>query len=403
MRKEEYAKHIKERLGAEPRLMPCLMKVLSACEEKIPGQITLCSIDDIELFSLVCLFHNNALKVRNGKIVLYPEKMVEAGIDFKLWLDAASAWLDSGTCRKRSIEESPEQLIAKLEMLYPAFGNSLQMLRRKISSVKKKITELGGIAAFEYYRLALDAATCLKDADTIISPAEFGVKLTGDSKRFKVGSAAWNLTAALLAEELGLPEEKIMASCGIQENPTASTVTVFGPFICYRGEEKLDWISRLWHVGEAAILHAGNLEHLTRIEIQGAALPELITCENESPFNYLQRTSDLPPLVYTGGFPNSSVKRFLSLLPEQTKILHWGDTDPEGLAIAGMLNRIRPVKLFRCTIDECTKLKSALRPLDDRKRKRAENMLNDPNFPFRAELKFSLEYGWLEQEAWTPF
>lgn len=68
------------------------MKVLSVCEKKIPGQITLCSINDIELFSLVCLFHNSALKVRNGKIVLYPEKMAEAGINFKLWLKH-EAWM----------------------------------------------------------------------------------------------------------------------------------------------------------------------------------------------------------------------------------------------------------------------------------------------------------------------
>ncbi|MFA6717155.1 MAG: DUF2399 domain-containing protein, partial [Victivallaceae bacterium] len=129
----------------------------------------------------------------------------------------------------------------------------------------------------------------------------------------------------------------------------------------------------------------------------------IITCENESPFNFMRREPDLPPLVYTAGFPNSTVRRFLALLPKQTKIRHWGDTDPEGLAIAAIINRIRPVELFRCGIAECEKLSGSLIPLDKRKRKRGEVMLRDSKFPFRRELEFSLNYGWLEQESWTPF
>ncbi|MDD5698596.1 MAG: DUF2220 family protein [Victivallaceae bacterium] len=403
MNEYDYRKLIRARLDAAPRLEQYLKKVVACCSAKIPGQITLDAFGKVELFTMGQLFHPQALKIRSGKVVLIPQKMIEAGIDFKSWLEAAASLVAVGLNSEGKKGESPEQLIGKLEMLYPAFSAAFEILKEQNSAVKKKITVLGFDAALAHYRLALDAAEYLMNSEVMLSPAEFGAKFTGNSKSFKPGSAIWNLSAMLLAAELNVAPETVMSACGLIENPTASTVAVYGTFICYRGDTRLDWISELWKLGEAAILHAGNLEHLTRIEIEDAAVPEVITCENESPFNFMRREPDLPPLVYTAGFPNSTVRRFLALLPQQTEIRHWGDTDPEGLAIAAIINRIRPVELFRCGINECEKLSGSLIPLDKRKRKRGEVILRDSKFPFRRELEFSLNHGWLEQESWTQF
>ena len=401
MDQSAYRQLIETALKADARLEPCLRKVVAACTASVPGQITLGSANDIDHFELARLFHPRAVKERYGKIVLLPAKMIEAGIDFPVWLKAAAELVPTAPAVNR--DSAPETLLGKLAMLYPGFPTAMSMLNAKNSAVKKKITESGFDAALAHYRLALDAAARLRQAAAVVSPAEFGAKLTGNSKSFKPGSALWNLTAAILAEELDAPVDTVMASCGLLENSTASTVTVYGPFLCCRNDGALDWVNRLRQHGEAAILHAGNLAPLSRIEIAGQATPEVITCENESPFNLMLKTPGLSPLIYTAGMPNSAVRRFLSLLPERTVIRHWGDTDPEGLAIAAMLNRIRPVTLFRCGRDEVEKFTRSLRPLDERKRRRGETLLADPDFPFRDELRFTLEHGWLEQEAWTPF
>ena len=105
-------------------------------------------------------------------------------------------------------------------------------------------------------------------------------------------------------------------------------------------------------------------------------------------------------LIYTAGFPNSAVKRFVSLLSGNLNFLHWGDTDPEGLAIAAILNELKPLQLYRCDIETCRRQNKNLIKLTENKIKRAHKMLEFESFPFSEELKFTLQNGWLEQEAW---
>jgi hypothetical protein len=42
-----------------------------------------------------------------------------------------------------------------------------------------------------------------------------------------------------------------------------------------------------------------------------------------------------------------------------------------------------------------------LRQSDEKKLKRGRKLLALSDFPFRKELEFTLENGWLEQEAWN--
>jgi len=149
------------------------------------------------------------------------------------------------------------------------------------------------------------------------------------------------------------------------------------------------------------MLSMDNLRQISSITFECSGQEKIVLCENESPFNQLLREN--MPSVYTAGFPNSAVKSFIALLAGEFELCHWGDTDPEGLEIAALLNNIKPVKLYRCEIEDCKRLKQALKELDERKRKRAMQILQVPTFPFRKELEFTINNGWLEQEAWTPF
>ena len=126
----------------------------------------------------------------------------------------------------------------------------------------------------------------------------------------------------------------------------------------------------------------------------------ILTCENESPFNNLIRSPENKALIYTAGYPNSAVKRFIFLFNDKHEFLHWGDSDPEGLEIAAILHKIKPLQLYRCGITDCQRLKSYLKPLTTRKQNRAKKMLEAGNCPFKQALEFTLQYGWLEQEAW---
>jgi DNA topoisomerase VI subunit A len=144
-----------------------------------------------------------------------------------------------------------------------------------------------------------------------------------------------------------------------------------------------------------------NLRQISRITFECHELEKIVLCENESPFNQLLRENTAS--VYTAGFPNSAVKKFISILEGEFELMHWGDTDPEGLEIAALLNNIKPVKLYRCQIEDCKRLQHALKELGARKHKRAVQLLTSYNFPFKKELEFTINNGWLEQEAWMPF
>lgn len=399
MEEGRYTSGIRKILEKSPELKHPLEKVLRAfsCrKEEWPGQITICGSGDFDLFTLNSLFPRSVLKHRGDKIVFFSERM-PAEIRIEDWLASVSEVV----CPEKEKQGSGEDLlIGRLDMFFSKSGASIAALREDLSAVRRKISELGSEKAFAYYHTVLDAVDFLRGNDQTISPAELGARICDDSKAFRRGSSMWSIASKLLAEELCSSPESAMTECGVTENPTSLTVTVFGPFICHWGDESSDWISRLWEHGEAATLNAGNLGHLDRISMK-MAMP-LLSCENESPFNRMMREHDQHALVYSAGFPNSAVKRFISLVAGNVGYFHWGDTDPEGLAIAAILNGIKPLELCRCNAEECTRHRHALRHLDEKKRKRGLKMLESSDFPFRKELEFTLEHGWLEQESWLP-
>ena len=194
----------------------------------------------------------------------------------------------------------------------------------------------------------------------------------------------------------------ILSEHGVFNNATGSKVTVFGPLVYVKHGEMYDWIARLHAAGESATLSWDNLRDIEKIELPLDT--EIITCENETPFNHLIRERHPGLIVYTAGYPNSAVNRLIRLLPpENGPIRHWGDSDFDGFLIASMLHEIRPVRLWRCDLATLHRCCDKMRAMDDGQRSRAEALLEQrPDFVFGEELQFSMHNGWLEQESWIP-
>jgi hypothetical protein len=234
--------------------------------------------------------------------------------------------------------------------------------------------------------------------------ADIGARFYGSSKALRPGEARRFLASGLAALE-GLDEEQVelgevLRRFGICDNPTALKVTVFGPLRLRKRGRWLDWVEQLHALGEAATLSLGNLDGVDVVDIPGEA-PVVHTCENETPFCRLVRELFPGVLVYTEGYPNTAVRRLLNLLPTMATLRHWGDSDLDGLRIAAILGEDRPLQLWRCGGADLERQRERLVPLDDDQQRRARHWLQaHPEFPFGAELAFTLAHGWLEQESW---
>ena len=62
-----------------------------------------------------------------------------------------------------------------------------------------------------------------------------------------------------LRQKAGIPPEQrtddqLLEDFGLTANPTASTVTVFGPFRYQWETQPMEWISQLWKLGQSAML-----------------------------------------------------------------------------------------------------------------------------------------------------
>lgn len=241
--------------------------------------------------------------------------------------------------------------------------------------------------------------------------ADLGATFCGDSKALRSGDLLRLVGDWLLLVEGGLDclnaENRAAAlkRHNVVENPTAIKVTLFGPLIYEKAGRRFDWIKQLWLLGETATLSWDNLHYLDAlmIDLPPGFSPRVMTCENETPFCRLVRERCEGVLIYTEGYANAAVIRVLhSLRPTDFELLHWGDTDLDGLRIAEILHRVHPLRLWRCDATEAARHRSLLKPPDERKKHRAESFLeNHRDFRFAEELRFTIERGWLEQENWS--
>ncbi len=339
--------------------------------------------------------------------------------------------------RKRQAMGDAHLLLRRCELAFPGFGPiwNLEAKQEKqagpmawrglpditaavMARSLKEVQE-------EYFQLA--EATCfLLSSHAPVGLADLSARFFTDSKTLKTTpSLVKKLTCWLMImgeadgkygfEEAGDvgPDDRLSdnarsllwAKFGLVENATAIKVTVYGPLVyAHQRGIQADWIFQLHRLGETATLSLDNLQNMAAI-----TLPEntpVITCENETPFYTMVRAQTPGLIVYTAGYPNTAVIRLLQLLAETRSerhpILHWGDSDLDGLRIAAIINQIHPVQLWRCNLPELERHSSALLPISPDRLQRAQTYQeNHPDFPFRDELTFTIENGWLEQEKWS--
>lgn len=191
-----------------------------------------------------------------------------------------------------------------------------------------------------------------------------------------------------------------LSNHGVVETGGSVTVMVYGRVVYRKTGIDFDQIRRLSEIGEAAVLSASNLQEVDEIHVPPDTT--LITVENESPFATLVRDRYPGIILYTQGFPNAAVRKLYHLIgehPNCVRRIHWGDSDPAGLRIAAILHEIQPLELWRCEYDSLVLHRDLMQPLSLSARESGERILaGDENFPFRRELRFTLENGWLEQE-----
>jgi len=399
MNKRKYLEYMNEAIIAAPILKDILITILKKCEYRntIPKSITICENIPNVFSDLLRLFPSEAIKEQKGKYIIIPQKIAKQN-DLEQWLSGA-AKVANFSYTKNDLAKD-QFLIERLRFQFPQLDAAVDYLSKTTSTVKRRITQDGYDKAIIFYKHALMAVDFLKNNNIQLSLSDLGVRITSNSKSLRRETALFKTTLKLLSSELSCSEDEVMTICGVADNPTSISVTIFGPFVYKVHEERFDWIKRLWEHGEAVTLNYTNIKNMDKIIVESDFCSNIISCENESPFNAMMRKNPKSVLIYTSGFPNTAVKRFISLLEGDFSLFHWGDTDPEGFLIASTLNKIKPLKLFRCDIEECKRLKLYLRDLDQKKQTKAKKLLQSKDFAFTSELSFSLHNGWLEQEAW---
>jgi hypothetical protein len=399
---------LEDLLRHAPALRPYLETMFKryASRGKLPKTMTLGPhLPAADLLALRhCFGVRHVTPAADGKVRVQLERFLkDSSTAAEFWL----AGLGGVLGLNRSVAATPGEgdefatLLDRLRLQHASLSHLLgpvfdrPALRRKHAARPEALAE-------QLDRLCRGAAELLTSPD-FCRLSNLGVQLFNDSKALRKGTENYNLLGNLLCEFFGedLPDrETAYERCGVGDNPTAVKVTVYGPFTYLRRGRLYHWPRELWEVGEPAVLSLANLREISEIRLPATA--ELITCENETPFNDLIQAIPGAALLYTAGYPNSAVRQFLRKLgPLAAPLRHWGDSDPDGYLIAQALAAIQPLRLWRCDLRSLQQACGRLRPLTGTKLARGRRLLeNHPDFPFAAELRYALEHGWLEQEAW---
>ncbi len=299
-------------------------------------------------------------------------------------------------------------LITRLKLAFPDFGvitenvsTSHDILKRMFKNETEQHVTTTCFQAVETLRFLLKNKTP-------ITISELGARFFNNSKLLRQGEIRHLLLRWLNTYCPDLDhtenEDQVWATYHVYHDRLTVNAVIFGPIVYTKSGKKFDWILKLHEQGEAATISWANLQGIEKIEWQGPSgrPPNLICCENEAPFSQLIRQKTNDCIFFTSGFPGSAVCKIYELLaPQMASCSHWGDTDPNGLYIASILHSIYPLQLFRCDIETLRQHEQHLLPLSRKQVQRAEFILkNKPHFPFRNELAYTLDNGWLEQENW---
>ena len=329
------------------------------------------------------------------------------------WIDGLHEALGLARRHRRVEEEQSQQaaetLLARLRLAFPELTPIHDHLAGQFETVcRLAITGLD-LLQEEYFRAGVIVNFLRRNREPVTF-SELGAQYCGDSKALR----RTGLTG-LVADWLRIMEEQendawndgaetVWTRHHVVQDRLAVQATVFGPLLYKKNGRPHHLIHELWQAGEPATLSWQNIAGIERLcpARATAADFELITCENEATFSRLVRDRQPGVLLYTCGFPNDAVLSLYRLLaPESLRCRHWGDSDLAGLRIAAMLHAVHPLQLWRSDLATLTRHQDRLLPLTSEQQNQVDRFLaRHPDFPFGAELRFTREHGWLEQESW---
>ncbi len=367
-------------------------------------------LDSAQLSTLANFFGLDPLRVNSKEEVrLHFTDLLRNGSESQ-WLvkigDALGYPLEQQT-EIKSNSESLKSILASLLLAYPDLQNLIAVLRANPYQLS---TMLKGNSKESV------KATCFKTAEIItfltenkevITVSDLGARFYNNSKALRQGELRTLLISwlALCRSDSDYPNEAaLFAEYHVIHDRLTVNAVLYGPVIYEKNVTKYDWIEQLYRAGEAATIGWSNMQNMDKIFFKDGHSnpPDLITCENEAPLTNLIQQRKNSCLIFTSGFPSSAVQKLYQLLaPQAANCYHWGDSDPAGLRIAAIMHSLHPLHLYRCDVQTLRQHQKHLLPLTQKQKNTCIHIVNSqPNFPFREELLFCLDNGWLEQESW---
>jgi hypothetical protein len=284
-------------------------------------------------------------------------------------------------------------------LMYPQYAEMLNGLRNTEELTRLFQNHADAGKRLQGLLLAVEKLEANRSAITL---SQLGAEALNDSKALRSGALLKLLVRMLawVADAAGEPPERVLARFGVVDNPYTTLALLYGP-VAYEdaGGRVWDWPAQLHADGKAAALTWAQVQDMQKLW-PVAPVAGVITSENAAPFHHLVESRASSVCVYTEGYPNAAVMRVLERLAHAgLRARHWGDTDLDGLRIAGCVSRGIPVELHMLPRGRVETFKDRLIPLTETQRSRAAAYLAaHPDFQFRDALVDTLQHGWLEQE-----
>lgn len=398
-------------------LLPYLEKVCQRVRKqgKLTGVLKLGQdLDEETLIALRAFFGLRALSVSSaGEVRVSWSRFFEgrSASAVEEWIGTLHQCLGLSLENQRNKTQSEFQeallLIERFRLAYPELSGIHRHLNETIPALARQVTRQGKVAVERIFKAA-EIMCFLRSNKEPLTFSELGAQFLNDSKALRETELSRLIASWLIIQEEAedVPwqgdAETIWERYHVVRDRLAVQCTIFGPLLYSKSNQTYDWILRLWQAGEPATLSWANITGMDRIWIAPGHEEdnELFTIENETPFARLVRERHNGTLIYTSGFPNDSVLALYRLL-DLPKRSHWGDSDLAGLRIAAIFNAMKPLVLWRCDQKNLLRHKNRLIQLEEAQATQISNFLDrHPDFPFAVELRFTLNYGWLEQESW---
>jgi hypothetical protein len=406
MSKEQYYRMLEFIINNDNELFILIKRICKNynLHGKIQDKLTYSNLSNNSRNQIKTIFNSVSVKSSYVDLKLFFESMNFNAEKKEEWINNLFKISGIGKISAREEElQKKKELNLKLKCLeinFPELSKIIEYIKN--NKILEKETN-------ENLQNALKVISFLHSNNQLIDFSKLGATLLSDSKIIRENQPLFNLVFKLLLSDIDVAEQEqysekkpndLYEKYNIISNPTAIKVTFFAPLVYYKNGICYDFIKKLWEAGESATLSLDNLSGIDKIEIDENI--QILTCENESPFNDLIRTGKDLALIFTSGYPNAAVKQILTLLKEKREhALHWGDSDFDGLRIASIINDIIPVKLWKCDLKTLKKNKKKLiRNRDEQfQYKMQKFLIKNQNFVFKNELLFTIENGWLEQES----